>query len=121
MTGPLIQQNWKSIPDHFFRKRGGLNFLFRCNYDPRYLDPKLPIFYRDKLSFFVQIKRQLKLKDEQEIILFNNKEILIDGNLSLLGNGLQKELFQQRISYRRIDNSLLMKSFKENIVVKPTS
>ena len=48
------------------------------------------MFYRDILSFFVQIKSQLK-QDEQETILFNNKEILIDGNLSLLANGLQKE------------------------------
>ena len=72
------KQDWKSIPDHFFRKLGDLNFLLRCNYDPRYLDPKLPSFYRDILLFFVQIKRQLKVKDEQELILFNNKEILID-------------------------------------------
>ena len=47
--------------------------MLRCNYDPRYLDPKLPIFHRDILSFFVQIKRQLQQKDEQDIILFNNK------------------------------------------------
>ena len=53
--------------------------MLRCNYDPRYLDPKLPIFYRDIHSFFVQIKSRLKQEDEQEIILFNNKEILIDG------------------------------------------
>ena len=39
-----VKQNWKSIPDHFFRKLGDLNFLLRCNYDPRYLHPKLPIF-----------------------------------------------------------------------------
>ena len=38
------KQNRKSIPDHFFRKLAGLNFLLRCNHDPRYLDPKLPIF-----------------------------------------------------------------------------
>ena len=69
-----VKQNWKSIPDHFFGKLGGLNFLLRCNYDPRYLDPKLPIFYRDILSFFVQVKSRLKQEDEQEIILFNNKK-----------------------------------------------
>lgn len=38
------KQNWKSIPDHFFRKHGGLNFRLRCNHDSRYLDLKLPIF-----------------------------------------------------------------------------
>ena len=58
--------------------------MLRCNYDPRYLDPKLLIFYRDILSFFVQIKRQLKQKDEQDIFLFNNKEILIDGKTFFL-------------------------------------
>ena len=53
--------------------------MVRCNYDPRYLDRKLPIFYGDVMSLFVQIKRQLTQKDEQDIILLNNKEILIDG------------------------------------------
>ena len=24
--------NWKNVPDHFFKKHGGLNFLLRCNY-----------------------------------------------------------------------------------------
>ena len=39
-----VKRNWKFIPDNFFQKLGGLNFLLRCNYGPRYLDPKLPIF-----------------------------------------------------------------------------
>ena len=46
------------------------------------------IWERYILSFFVQIKSQLKQEDEQGMILFNNNEILIDPNLSLLGNGL---------------------------------
>ena len=41
-------------------------------------------------------------------------------NLSSLGDGLLKELFQQKI-YRRIDNFLLTKSSKESIVAKRTS
>ena len=70
-----VKQNWKSITDHFFQKLGGLNLLLRCNHNLRYLDPKLPnIFYRDILSFFIQIKSRLKQEDEQAIILFNNKE-----------------------------------------------
>ena len=51
-----VSLNWKSIPDYFFKKLGGLNFLLRCNYDPKYLDPKLPAFYKDILSFFCKFK-----------------------------------------------------------------
>ena len=25
--------NWKTIPDYYLRKSGGLNFLLKCNYD----------------------------------------------------------------------------------------
>ena len=29
--------NWCTIPKHYFKRKGGLNFLLRCNYDTRYL------------------------------------------------------------------------------------
>ena len=74
-----VSLNWKSIPDYFFKKLGGLNFLLRCNYDAKYLDPKLPAFYKDILSFFSKFKSQYNYEQGQEIILFNNKAILIDG------------------------------------------
>ena len=48
-------RNWKLIPDSFFKKLGGLNFLLRCNYNTKYLDPKLPVFYKDVLIFFSDI------------------------------------------------------------------
>ena len=43
-------QNCKTIPDHFFKKCGGLNLLLRCNHDPKRL-PKMPTFYKDILTF----------------------------------------------------------------------
>ena len=43
-------RNWKTIPDHLFKKCGGLNFLLRCNYDPKHL-PQMPAFYKDILIF----------------------------------------------------------------------
>ena len=71
--------NWKSIPDYFFKKLGGLNFVLRCNYDTKYLDHSLPAFYKDTLPYFMELKSQYKHEQEQEIILFNNKAILIGG------------------------------------------
>ena len=43
--------NWKIVPDYFFNKHGGLNFLLRCNYDIKYLR-HIPTFYRDILIGF---------------------------------------------------------------------
>ena len=36
-------RNWKTIPDHFFKKCGGLNFLLRCINDPKHLH-QMPVF-----------------------------------------------------------------------------
>ena len=42
--------NWKTIPDYYLRKTGGLNFLLRCNYDVKCIDG-LSLFYKDILTF----------------------------------------------------------------------
>ena len=41
--------NWRMVPDHCFRSRGGLRFLLKCNYCVRFLDD-LPKFYKDALK-----------------------------------------------------------------------
>ena len=40
-----VKRNWCTIPNYFFKKMGGLNFLLKCNYDTKYLND-LPIFYK---------------------------------------------------------------------------
>ena len=70
--------NWKNVPDHFFKKHGGLNFLLRCNYDTKYLG-HFPEFYRDILIAFDEIKTLYNYDQGNDIILFNNKDILVDG------------------------------------------
>ena len=94
--------------------------MLRCNYDPRYLDPKLLILYRDILSFFVQIERQLKQKDEQGIILFNYKEILIDKKSFFIREWFAKGMISIK-GLLRENGQVLMRNFKENIVVKRIS
>ena len=45
----MKKSNWKTISDHFFSKEGGLNFLFRYNYDVKY-PGHIPTFYKDILT-----------------------------------------------------------------------
>ena len=67
-------RNWKTIPDYYLRKFGGLNFLLRCNYDNY-----LPLFYRNMLTFFDELKNLYSYDGMQDMVLFNNKEILVGG------------------------------------------
>ena len=48
-------RNWKTTPDYYLRKSGGLNFLVRCNYDVKHID-RLPLFYKNIPTFFNELK-----------------------------------------------------------------
>ena len=68
--------NWKTIPDYYLKRAGGLNFLLRCNYDEKYLT-SLPVFYRNILKYFRELKTLYNHNQDQNIILHNNKDILV--------------------------------------------
>ena len=76
---PTCSESWKTIPNYFFEKYGGLNFLLRCNYDKHFLEIDLPQFYKLILRYFLEIKESFLNQSGQELILFNNKDILING------------------------------------------
>ena len=68
------KENWKAIPDHFFREYGGLNFLLHCNYDKKFLNQTdIPSFYKQVLWYFLELKSLYESDNGQEMILFNNK------------------------------------------------
>ena len=71
-------QNWKSVPNYFFDKYGGLQFILNCNYDGKYFE-KLPNFYKEILKYFSDLKALYNsdLTGNRDITLFNNKVILI--------------------------------------------
>ena len=48
--------NCKAIPNYYLSRIGGLNFLLRCNYDVKYIDSGLPLFYKDILTFLNELK-----------------------------------------------------------------
>ena len=55
-----------------------MNFSLRCNYDVKYLDG-LPLFYKNMLTFFDELKNRYSYDGMQGMVLFNNKEILVGG------------------------------------------
>ena len=93
--------NWKTIPNYYLSKIGGLNFLLRCNYDVKYIDSGLPLFYKGILTFFNELKNLYSYDGMQDMVLFNNKEILVGGRPVFI-----KEWFDNNIlSFRDLLNS----------------
>ena len=69
---------WKAIPNYYFRKNGSLLFLLKCNYDIKLLKTGLPLFYRELLQYFQDLKNATNIFPNGEFILWNNKSITID-------------------------------------------
>ena len=69
---------WKAIPNYYFRKHGSLLFFLKCNYDIKLLKTGLPLFYRELLKYFQDLKNATNIFPNGEFILWNNKLIVID-------------------------------------------
>ena len=52
---------WKAILNYYFRKNGSLLFLLKCNYDIKLLKTGLPLFYRELLQYFQDLKDALQM------------------------------------------------------------
>ena len=72
------KDTWQGIPNHYFDKHGGLLFLLNCNYSVKNLDTKIPLFYRELLEFFQDLRGLYDDPLQREFILWNNKEIMIE-------------------------------------------
>ena len=84
--GRLLEKNnwgdaWKAIPNAFFEKYGGLNFLLKCNYNTKKLDKSVSLFYLEMLDYFKELRQVPVKKDsyESDLILWNNQDITIEG------------------------------------------
>ena len=72
---------WKAIPNFYFHGYGGLSaFLLKCNYNVGVLNRDLPLFYRELLQYFQDLKIITNIYPNGEFILWNNKSITIDNN-----------------------------------------
>ena len=82
-------KNWCSVPNHYFRKQGGVNFLLKCNYDKKFF-PQLPTFYKNILKFFQELKVLYGYDQASDLVLYNNSEIQVDQKTVYLNNWMKK-------------------------------
>ena len=77
-------------------KYGGLSFLLKCNYDLKHFDKNLPLFYREMLDYFNELRSSYTDMYKSEFILWNNKHITIE-NRSIFW----RNLFERGICFVR--------------------
>ena len=53
-------------------------FLLNCNYSVKNLDSRIPLFYRELLEYFQELRSSYEDPLKREFILWNNKEIIIE-------------------------------------------
>ena len=112
------RQNWRTVPDYCLDKLGGLNFLLRCNYNPKHLNT-LPSFYQSILMYFNELRNLYVFDQAQDLILFNNKEKLIEGKPLFLRDWFNKGILSIQdllddagniLSYQEFNNKYSCKS-----------
>ena len=64
----------------YFHGYGGLSFLLKCNYNVGVLNRDLPLFYRELLQYFQDLKIITNVYPNGEFILWNNKSITVDNS-----------------------------------------
>jgi len=63
-------KSWKAIPNSYFNKLGGLPFI---------LSEKSPIFYRELLDYFADLRNNFDdMHQKPSSILWNKKDITIE-------------------------------------------
>ena len=110
--------NWCTIPKHYFKGMGGLNFLLRCNYDTNYFND-LPLFYKKILEFLNELKTLYSYDQKQELILFTNKDILVDGEPIFLSEWFRKGILSINELLKETGNVLTFQNSVINIPVNP--
>ena len=114
-------ESWKAIPNYFFERYGGLNFILRCNYDKKFLDQiGLPQFYKLILLYFLELKESFPNQSGQEQILFNNKDILIHGHSIFLGTGMIAAFIWYMIFSKQMDIFFLTQNPSKNMILDAT-
>ena len=80
------RDTWTAIPNYYFDKHGGLLFLLNCNYSVGKLDQKIPLFYRELLDYFQQLRINYEDPLKREFILWNNRDINIENKSGLVSS-----------------------------------
>ena len=105
--------SWKTIPNYFFNKYGGLSFILKCNYDTKFFERNLPLFYRELLQYFQQLSSAYGGEEKKKFILWNNKDITIDQKMLFWKSWFEQGIYFVQDLLKENGNFLSLQEFNE--------
>ena len=93
---------------------GGLDSILRCNYNAKYFN-QLPIFLKNILDSFNELKTLYGYDQSQDIVLFNNKDILllVDGKPVYINEWFKKGVVSIKDLLKNDGNFLTFNEFSD--------
>ena len=116
-------KNWKTIPDYYLGRYGGLSFLLRWNYGTKYIDG-LPFFCKDILKFFNELKTWYNYDGGYDHMIWSysiTKKFSLEGSLYSSVNGVTTIFCLQKTCWIAMASLCLTKNLRTNLLAKQTS
>ena len=85
--------NWKTIPNYYLNRYGGLTFLLNCNYDTKCMDSSFPLFYKEVQEYFQELVNMYDGDQRRKFVLWNNRKIKIEGKTLLWKTWFEKGIY----------------------------
>ena len=85
--------NWKTIPNYYLNRYGGLTFLLNCNCDTKGMDSNFPLFYKEMLDYFQELVNMYDGVQQRKFVLWNNREIKIEGKTLFWKTWFEKGIY----------------------------
>ena len=109
---------WKAIPNYFLSEYGGLSFLLRCNYNLASINNSLPIFYRELLQYFKELKSVTQIFSCGEFILWNNEAITIENHSLYWKSWVERGIYFIQDILNSSGNFLTLDEFQTKFQIK---
>ena len=109
---------WKAIPNYFLSEYGGLSFLLRCNYNLASINNSLPIFYRELLQYFKELKSVTQIFSCGEFILWNNEAITIENHSLYWKSWVKRGIYFIQDILNSSGNFLTLDEFQTKFQIK---
>ena len=85
--------NWKTIPNYYLNRYGGLTFLLNCNYDTKCVDSSFTLLYEELQEYFQELVNMYDGDQRRKFVLWNNREIKIEAKTLFWKTWFEKGIY----------------------------
>ena len=109
--------NWKTIPNYYLNRYGGLTFLLNCNYDTKCMDSNFPLFFKEMLDYFQELVNMYDGVQQRKFVLWN-REIKIEAKTLFWKTWFEKGIYLVQDLLNEDGKFLSLQEFQDKFGLK---